>query len=58
MLRLALVGLVLAALAAVFGFGLVAGIVYDSARILCVVFLILTVLAVVLGLQRTPVDYF
>jgi len=58
MLRLALVCLILALVSAVFGYGLVAGIVYDGAWVLCVVFVALTVLAVALGLQRTPVDYF
>jgi uncharacterized membrane protein YtjA (UPF0391 family) len=49
MLRLALAFLVIALIAAVFGFGLVAGLAYDAAKILFVVFLVLAVVSLVAG---------
>ena len=45
MLRMALVFLVLALIAGVFGFGLVASLSYDIAKILFFVFIVLFVLA-------------
>jgi uncharacterized membrane protein YtjA (UPF0391 family) len=44
MLRLALLFLVVAIVAAFFGFGLVAGIAYDAAKVLFFIFLVLAVL--------------
>ena len=45
MLRFAILFLVVALIAALFGFGLVAGMAYDAARILFFVFLVLCVLS-------------
>jgi uncharacterized membrane protein YtjA (UPF0391 family) len=47
MLRLALTFLVLALIAGLFGFGLVASLSYDIAKILFFVFLVLFVLALI-----------
>jgi uncharacterized membrane protein YtjA (UPF0391 family) len=52
MLRLALVFLVLALLAGLFGFGLVANLSYEIARIIFFVFLVLFVLALIGNLSR------
>ena len=52
MLRLALLFLVVALLAALFGFGMVAGIAWDAARILFFVFLILAVISFLAGAFR------
>ncbi|WP_088256612.1 DUF1328 domain-containing protein [Fimbriiglobus ruber] len=49
MLRLALVFLVVALFAALFGFGLVADYSFDAARILFFVFLVLAVLSLIGG---------
>lgn len=54
MLRLALVFFVVALLAAFFGFGLVANMSYDIARILFFVFVVLAVLSLLGGFLRTP----
>jgi uncharacterized membrane protein YtjA (UPF0391 family) len=54
MLRLALVFLVVALVAAVFGFGLVAGMAYDIAKLLFFVFLVLAVISFLGGAFRTP----
>jgi uncharacterized membrane protein YtjA (UPF0391 family) len=56
MLRLALAFLVVALVAALFGFGLVADFAYGAAQILFVVFLILAVLAFVMGYVKNPRD--
>jgi uncharacterized membrane protein YtjA (UPF0391 family) len=53
MLRLALLFLVIALLAGLFGFGLVANISWDAARIFFFVFLVLAVLAVLGGAFRS-----
>jgi len=45
MLRLAIVFLVLALVAALFGFGLVADLSYDAARIFFFIFIVLAVLS-------------
>jgi uncharacterized membrane protein YtjA (UPF0391 family) len=45
MLRWAIVFLVIALIAALFGFGLVSGIAYDAAKILFFVFIVLAVLS-------------
>jgi len=55
---LALTLLVVALVAAVLGFGLVAGISFGAAQIAFFVFLLLFVLTLVLGSRRRPVDYF
>jgi uncharacterized membrane protein YtjA (UPF0391 family) len=49
MLRLAVVFLVVALIAALFGFGLVASFSYDAAKILFFVFLVLAVLSFLAG---------
>jgi len=46
----------IALLAAVFGFGLVAGTVFAAARIIFVVFLVLAVLSLLFGYRRVPLD--
>jgi uncharacterized membrane protein YtjA (UPF0391 family) len=52
MLRWAIVFLVIALIAALFGFGLVAGVAYDAAKILFFVFIVLAVLSFLGGLFR------
>jgi uncharacterized membrane protein YtjA (UPF0391 family) len=54
MLRLALLFLVIAIIAAVFGFGLVAGMAYDAAKIFFFVFIVLAVIAFIGGALRSP----
>jgi len=54
MLRLALVFLVIALIAALFGFGAVASISYGAARILFFVFLVLAVLFFIGNIARGP----
>lgn len=54
MLRLAIMFFVIALIAAFFGFGLVAGMAYDVAKILFFVFIVLAVLSFLGGLLRTP----
>jgi uncharacterized membrane protein YtjA (UPF0391 family) len=54
MLRLALMFLVVALVAAFLGFGLVAGIAYDAAKILFFIFVVLAVLAFIGGAFRRP----
>jgi uncharacterized membrane protein YtjA (UPF0391 family) len=54
MLRLALVFLVIALIAALFGFGGVAAISWDGARIFFFVFLVLAVLSAIGGMWRQP----
>jgi len=54
MLRLAIVFLVVALIAALLGFGLVAGLAFDAAKILFFIFLILAVLSFIGGAFRTP----
>jgi uncharacterized membrane protein YtjA (UPF0391 family) len=56
MLRLALVFVLLALLAAVFGFSLVADASSTAARILGVVLLVLAVLCLLRGYRRVPLD--
>ncbi len=55
MLRWAVLFLVIALVAALFGFGGVAGMAYDGAKILFVVFLVLAVLSMAFG-YRAPSD--
>jgi uncharacterized membrane protein YtjA (UPF0391 family) len=54
MLRLAILFLVVALIAGLFGFGLVSGIAYDAAKILFFVFIVLAVLSFLGGALRTP----
>jgi uncharacterized membrane protein YtjA (UPF0391 family) len=54
MLRLALLFLVIALVAALFGFGLFAGIAYSAAKILFFIFLVLAVLSLFGGAFRSP----
>jgi len=54
MLRLAILFLVIALIAAFFGFGLVSGMAYDAAKILFFVFIVLAVLSFLGGFLRTP----
>lgn len=54
MLRLALLFLVIAIIAALFGFGLISGMAWDAAKILFFIFIVLAVLAFLGGLVRTP----
>ena len=56
MLRLAVLFLVIALIAALFGFGLVASFAYDAAKILFVVFLVLAVVALFMGYRGRSVD--
>lgn len=56
MLRLALIFVVIALLAAVFGFWLAADVAFGAARILFVVFLVLAVLALIFGARSVPLD--
>jgi uncharacterized membrane protein YtjA (UPF0391 family) len=55
-LRLALICLLVALLAGLFGFGLVADMAFAAARILFVVFLVLAVLLLVVGYRNVPLD--
>jgi uncharacterized membrane protein YtjA (UPF0391 family) len=54
--RLALVFVLIALLAAVFGFGLVADASSTAARILCIGCLVLAVLCLLRGFRRVPLD--
>jgi uncharacterized membrane protein YtjA (UPF0391 family) len=54
MLRLALVFLVVALIAAFFGFGMVAGLAWDAAKIFFFIFIVLAVLAFIGGALRSP----
>jgi uncharacterized membrane protein YtjA (UPF0391 family) len=54
MLRLAILFLVIALIAALFGFGFVADMSYDAARILFFVFIVLAVLSLLGGVLRQP----
>jgi uncharacterized membrane protein YtjA (UPF0391 family) len=56
MLRLAIVFLVIALIAALFGFYGVAGTAYGGAKILFVVFLILAVVSMIFGYRTPPRD--
>lgn len=55
MLRWAIVFLVIALIAGLFGFGGVAGIAWDGAKLLCFVFLVLCVVSLIFG-GRAPRD--
>jgi uncharacterized membrane protein YtjA (UPF0391 family) len=53
MLRWALMFLVIALIAAVFGFGLIANLSFDAAKIVFFVFIVLAVLSFLGGLMRS-----
>ena len=55
MLGLALTFLLIALLAGLFGFGLIAGMSYQIAQILFFVFLVLFVLSLIMGSVRRPI---
>jgi uncharacterized membrane protein YtjA (UPF0391 family) len=54
MLRMAILFLVIALIAALFGFGWVTGVALDAAKILFFVFIVLAVLSFLGGALRTP----
>ena len=54
MLRLALIFLVIAIIAAFFGFGLVAGMAYEAAKIFFFIFIVLAIIAFIGGALRSP----
>jgi uncharacterized membrane protein YtjA (UPF0391 family) len=54
MLRLAILFLVIALVASLFGFGLVGGMAIEAAKILFFVFIVLAVLTFLGGALRTP----
>ena len=54
MLRLAVIFLVIALIAALFGFGLVASVSYDAAKILFFIFIVLAILSFLGGAFRAP----
>jgi len=54
MLRLAIVFLVIALLAALFGFGVVAGLAWDGFKILALIFVVLAVISFLAGGFRSP----
>jgi uncharacterized membrane protein YtjA (UPF0391 family) len=54
MLRMALLFVVIALIAALFGFGLIANMSFDIAKILFFVFLVLAVLSILAGAFRSP----
>jgi uncharacterized membrane protein YtjA (UPF0391 family) len=56
MLRLAVVFLVIAMIAALAGFGNVAGFAWEGARILFFIFLVLAVLSLFMGFRGRPID--
>jgi uncharacterized membrane protein YtjA (UPF0391 family) len=56
MLRLAVVFLVIALVAALVGFGSVAGFAWEGAKILFFIFLVLAVLSLFMGYRGRPMD--
>jgi uncharacterized membrane protein YtjA (UPF0391 family) len=56
MLRLAVIFLVVALIAGLFSFGLVAGIAVEAARLFFIAFLILAVISLVMGYRTGPRD--
>jgi uncharacterized membrane protein YtjA (UPF0391 family) len=58
MLSLAVALLLIALIAAALGFGLVAGISFEAAKVVFFVFLVLAVVALITGYRRRPVDDF
>jgi uncharacterized membrane protein YtjA (UPF0391 family) len=56
MLRLALLFLVIALIAGLFGFGLVGAMSFEAAKILFFIFLVLAVVSLIAGGLRSPRD--
>jgi uncharacterized membrane protein YtjA (UPF0391 family) len=56
MLRLAVVFLIIAMVAAVLGFGVVSGIAWEGAQIFFFIFLVLAVLSLIMGYRGRPLD--
>jgi uncharacterized membrane protein YtjA (UPF0391 family) len=56
MLRLAVVFLVIAMIAALAGFGNVSGFAWEGAKILFFIFLVLAVLSLFMGFRGRPID--
>jgi uncharacterized membrane protein YtjA (UPF0391 family) len=56
MLRLAILFLVIALVAALSGFGVVSGIAWEGARIFFFIFLVLAILSLFMGFRGRPVD--
>jgi len=56
MLRMAVVFLIIALIAAFMGFGIVADFSYSAAKILFFVFLVLAILSLIGGTMRRPLD--
>jgi len=56
MLRMAVVFLIIALIAAFMGFGLVADFSYTAAKVLFFVFLVLAILSLIGGAVRRPLD--
>ena len=56
MLRLAVVFLVIAMVAALSGFGLVSGIAWEGAKWLFFIFLVLAILSLFMGYRSRPLD--
>jgi uncharacterized membrane protein YtjA (UPF0391 family) len=54
MLRSAILFLVIALIAAMFGFGLISGMAFVAAKIIFFVFIVLAVLSFLSGAMRTP----
>jgi uncharacterized membrane protein YtjA (UPF0391 family) len=54
MLRFAIFFLVIALIAALFGFGLISGMAFLAAKIVFFVFIVLAILSFLSGTQRTP----
>ena len=55
MLRLALLFLIIALVAALFGFGLIADMSFEAAKIFFFIFIVLAILAFLGGMFRRPV---
>ena len=53
MLRWALLFLVIALVAALFGFTSIAGVAYDAGKLVFVIFLVLTIVALIAGRRNT-----
>jgi uncharacterized membrane protein YtjA (UPF0391 family) len=56
MLRWAILFLIVALIAGLFGFGLVSGMAYGAAKVLFFVFLVLFVISLIFGYSRGPGD--
>jgi uncharacterized membrane protein YtjA (UPF0391 family) len=56
MLRMAVVFLIIALIAGLMGFGLIADFSYSAAKILFFVFLVLAILSLIGGAVRRPLD--